>query len=156
MNQAPATELPPGDYYIGDPCYVMATDHDKWIDILEACDYFQEPYTDKGQTAVAFSPAWGDGVYLDQDGREYSVDAGLIGAVPVSLLDVSLEEIEERSLGHIVRFTEPFVCKADGAMLLFGHIAIDTDPVREEPNFNWGDPDFLGLDEEEEEIYEES
>ncbi len=148
LSQAPATELQPGTYFIGDPCYVMSHGNDEWVDIVEACDYWQEPYSDRGKTAVAFSTAWGDGVYIDAEGNEYSVDTGLIGAVPVELWSVSLDEIETRNLGQVVTFKEPFICQAGaGGVLMFGHIVIDTDPVSD------SDADFKY---ELEELYEES
>lgn len=156
LQQASAIELQPGTYFIGDPCYVMSKTHDSWVEKLESCNYFQEPYTERGKTAIAFSPAWGDGVYFDQDGWEYGVDAGLIGAVPLDLLDTSLEEIEERCLGRMVTFSEPFICTSDGGKLRFGHIVIDTDPELEEDRY-WEHDRFDELDEdEEEEIYEQS
>lgn len=120
-------KLAAGSYYIGDPCYVIGKNHADWCSILDASDYFKKPFTnEKQQTAVAFNTAYGDGEYTDKAGRQYGVDAGLIGAVPVEMLEVSVEEINKRKLGHIISFSTPFTCEESNGVLRFGHIKIDT------------------------------
>ena len=82
--------LDAGDYWLGDPCYVIR-DED-WMPWLEATDYTTEtnligeiPGTD--HSAVGFQTAFGDGIYpYTVNGKEVfelGVDAGLIGFVPV-------------------------------------------------------------------------
>ena len=82
--------LDAGDYWLGDPCYVIWDAH--WIPWLEATDYRNQtnligviPGTD--HEAVGFSTSYGDGVYpLTVNGEEVfqlPVDAGMIGFVPV-------------------------------------------------------------------------
>lgn len=79
--------VPAGEYWLGDPCYSVR-DED-WIPWLEAADYTNErvlwaqiPGTE--YWALGLSTQWGDGCYLDEQGNEYGVDAGLIGLVPVA------------------------------------------------------------------------
>lgn len=74
-------------FYIGDICYVLSDEvyHDVWGN--------QNSYQD-GRIQVgsyAFSvdrTAYGNGYYLDNNGKEYSVDAGVIGCVPFELIDM--------------------------------------------------------------------
>lgn len=91
--------LPPGKYWLGDPCYVIR-DED-WLPWLEETNYTKEdnlvgeiPGTK--YEAVGFRTAYGDGEYPVEveDSRGYSgrvywdeistcpVDAGMIGFVP--------------------------------------------------------------------------
>ena len=123
--------VPAGQYVIGDPCY--AVPDDDWLPLLESCDYFKSPigYVKDGIqkfAVLAFGTKWGDGCYRGTDGREYGVDAGLLGLVPVEIVkDLSEHE------GFIVTFNKPTLCMDDGSgKLRFGHIVIDTDPVEEE------------------------
>ena len=82
--------LDAGDYWLGDPCYVIRGEH--WMPWLEATNYSTEtnligeiPNTE--HKAVGFSTYYGDGVYpLIVNGEEVfslGVDAGMIGFVPV-------------------------------------------------------------------------
>jgi len=111
--------MPPGRYYIGDPCYSF-NDHATWLKVLGASEYFDLPYEQDGLTAIAFNTAYGDGTYLDQDGREYPVDAGMIGLVPVDMADCKPTGVYE------LIFTEPQKCYAEGGTLHFGEIVIKT------------------------------
>jgi hypothetical protein len=92
--------LPPGKYWLGDPCYVIR-DED-WVPWLEATNYTKEdnllgeiPGTE--HEAVGFRTRFGDGEYPveREDTSKYShsraywdevstcpVDAGMIGFVP--------------------------------------------------------------------------
>ena len=122
--------LPAGKYYIGDPCYVLGRPHSNWESVLDESNFFENPYINKGLTALAFGTAFGDGEYLDQDGRKYPVDAGLIGATPVKMATV------KKPTGvHLLEFLEPFLCTTDGAVICFGRIRIDTDPQGEDEDY---------------------
>ena len=128
--------LPAGDYYIGDPAYLLDYDENdfNWFHILEACNYFNEPYVKDGQTAVTFNTWIGDGIYADREGREYPVDTGSIAVVPVAMARLaprsrcSWKEENPPDLFHRVTFPEPFLCKReeDGGLLVFGGVEIDT------------------------------
>jgi hypothetical protein len=121
--------VPSGTYAIGDPCY--AVPNDDWADLLESCDYFQNPIgivKDGLQkfSVLGFGTKWGDGCYRGTDGKDYPVDAGLIGLVPV-------EMIKDFADCELITFEKDTLCVNDGSgKLRFGHITIDTDPNEEE------------------------
>lgn len=121
--------VPKGSYVIGDPCY--AVPNQDWGDLLLSCNYFESPigYVNHGMQkfpVLAFSTKWGDGSYHGTDGNEYDVDAGLLGLVPVELLDDLADH-------KIVNFSKDSLCIDDGSgKLKFGHITIDTDPTEAE------------------------
>lgn len=127
--------VPEGSYVIGDPCYAVP-DKD-WDDLLLSCNYFQNPIgcvKDGIQKfhVLAFSTRWGDGTYRGSDGNDYPVDAGLIGLVPVEMV----EDLAEHT---IVEFNRDTLCVNDGSgNLRFGHITIDTaveDEEEEDENY---------------------
>jgi hypothetical protein len=75
---------------------------------------------------AAHGTRWGDGCYWDNDGREYGVDAGLLGVVPVAYA-------EPNALNglHLVTFDRPFsitYSEEDEGTVSIGHIDIKTDP----------------------------
>lgn len=119
--------VPPGEYYLGDPCYSIGEDRDKWIDL---CDkwYIAEnkgsnPVAQSGDSFVlAFNTAYGDGSYPGSDGKYYCVDAGIIGLVPVEIADKGTDLVTK------ITFTEPTVCTSENGVLTFGSVVIDTDP----------------------------
>ena len=120
--------LPAGQYYIGDPCYVIGTkEHRDWIAILDKTNYFDgNVYELDGRKVWAHGTAHGDGCYTDNLGNAYGVDAGLIGAIPVELVD----DVEEaKRLGQIHDFEDDFACTYKNGTLNFGDLVlIDTDP----------------------------
>jgi hypothetical protein len=77
--------LPAGKYWIGDPGYVL-TDWDAYLD---DSDFEGGVYELNGALAMIFDTDHGDGGYEDQEGRVYGVDSGMIGAVPVSMVEDS-------------------------------------------------------------------
>ena len=127
--------VPKGIYVIGDPCYAVP-DKD-WLPLLETCNYFESPigYVKDGLqkfAVLAFGTKWGDGCYAGSDGNEYPVDAGLLGLVPVELVEALVDHDGDYD-GVIVKFDRDTLCVDDGSgKLKFGHITIDTDPVEEE------------------------
>lgn len=84
-----------GDYFIGDPCYAFSdVDHSFWMELLESCDFFNDlegkvQMFGKEWTVVASPTQYGDGVYDCDAGFEFPVDAGLIGVVPMELVDLT-------------------------------------------------------------------
>lgn len=117
--------VPAGNYALGDPCYtVSGTD---WSDLLESCNCFQDSPIGviDGHYVLSFPTHHGDGVYRDNFGYSYPVDAGMIGLVPI-----------EYSLGG--KYTRQVVFDSDvtayvsGSVLVFGDIRIDTNPNSEE------------------------
>lgn len=127
--------VPAGRYYIGDPCYAIANDHwGKWL--TNAClDSNEDNSMLTGNIvdsfdAYAFQTAHGDGAYYDQNGREYGVDAGLIGLVPYSYLEANNVEVKE--YWTFVTFDRPTECSSFKGTLSFGDIVINTDWDEEE------------------------
>jgi hypothetical protein len=128
--------MPAGVYYVGDLCYVMKDEEwDQFLDLTIKGSHlldgeFQFP---DGRRFATYGTAWGDGVYHDQHGHEYSVDAGLIGCILLSdIRAAKYENIQE--LGNIVEFTEDFETSgclkgrnSDGVISI-GPLRIDTDP----------------------------
>jgi hypothetical protein len=120
------TTLKKGVYFIGDPCYMF---DGSWGKILEGTDYFQaENQIINKKKVFCDGTAYGDGCYFDQDGNEYGVDAGLLGALPISLLKVDNKYTKDElsRLGRIVKFDADFDCESDKGVFDFGHIHIDT------------------------------
>lgn len=121
--------MPAGEYYIGDCCYVLREDQHKEFDwVGDFCEPFfasdDEKFKVLGEYVLAMSTKHGDGVYSDGKGNEYPVDAGLIGAVPVSLW-----KGDKPPFGcYLVKFTKDFICGDDRGLLWFGDLAIETDP----------------------------
>jgi hypothetical protein len=116
--------LPPGDYVIGDPCYQL--NDEQWDEVLDTSDHFHNPVGTftlnnggKGFT-VAFTTPFGDGLYADVDDRDYGVDSGTIGIIPVDQVD-NLDD----GCAHIVTFTSPFTCRMIKHTMMFGHVEID-------------------------------
>lgn len=129
--------LPAGRYYVGDLCYVIADE--KWDGV---CDYICSEHSGEGKTPdghpfVFSGTAYGDGVYADQFGNRYGVDAGIIGAIAVEHLDVS--EAEAESLGAIIDFVGPVDVTYEDGTITIGHVRINTgddssdDYVEDEP-----------------------
>jgi len=77
----------PGTYYVGDLCYVM---HPQWREVCNLMFATGDNSVLDGEFNLAngvrfalHSTAYGDGTYQDQEGRDYPVDAGLIGCIRV-------------------------------------------------------------------------
>ena len=137
MKNNNTAKMPAGEYWIGDLCYVLDNDWD------EVCNCLFPKKNDPDQSLesggfqlengvkfAVYSTAWGDGGYLDQNGKCYSVDAGVIGCVKVS----DLYKIGESpaSGGHVHTFTEDFETGYDNGTIFFGDIRIETDPQDDE------------------------
>jgi len=119
MRTSQGIKIPAGTYFVGDPCYSFDK---KWAAILEQTDFFEKPVAldESGKPfAVAFSTAYGDGTYLDRDGRRYIVDAGLLGLVLCGAEDNSPEYAGVKPVtfdgevscyveedGHVIVFTD--------------------------------------------------
>jgi hypothetical protein len=132
MKKTTERIMPKGKYYIGDLCYVM---HDEWDEVHKLL--FPEPidsstWTDgvftlkDGRKFAIYSTAYGDGCYLDQDGKEYGVDAGSIGCIKVSDIDQNNKE-NDIKLGHVHEFKSDFITDSDeDGNITFGDIVIKT------------------------------
>jgi hypothetical protein len=132
--------MPPGKYYVGDLCYVMT--NEEW---REFCDITLDGQKVKdgefefkdGRRFATYSTAFGDGVYHDQYGHSYSVDAGLIGCILVE--DIKADKYDNLlDLGAILEFDTEFVTSGGRGesgwegTIQFGYVYIETNPVEEE------------------------
>lgn len=124
--------IPAGAYIVGDPCYFVPDD--QWQPWLEAANY---TYPSRehvlhapvhGHPVVGVSTAYGDGVYVDEQGREYPVDAGLIGLTPIALAATDWR----RDLGHLVTFDTEIACRYDDGKIHLGPITINTGDEEED------------------------
>lgn len=148
--------LPPGRYFVGDPCY--AVPNDDWDEVLQATAYFgmfdwdsfhsgkrkylskteaDTMFSYKGYPMGASSTAHGDGLYEDQYGIQYPVDAGLIGVVH---MDYAGKSQDLEGSGRIVEFKDFFTIsyEEDEGTIVIGELRIKTDPD-EEPCFYCGE-----------------
>ena len=153
--------VPPGTYWVGDPCY--AVPDDQWQPLLDSCCYFgldpAEVDHDAGHPSpigtlpdghqiLAFGTAHGDGTYPDQIGRGYSVDSGMIGLTPETVITRPHTELQR--LGWWLTLTAPNTCETDGnGHLRFGSIRIDTNDDADyvwdataDDDDDWADPDW--------------
>ena len=112
--------IPAGRYYIGDPCYVV--ENSDWSAFLTALQ--------DGMPWRAFNPlafrTFGDGLFRDNQDREYSVDSGMIGIIPVQLMDATGNE----SGGQVLDFPHPFRCREHPQKnaISFGPVTIKVGP----------------------------
>lgn len=123
-----------GKYYVGDLCYVLTEANGwNWSSLLDATenlgvelphDETTGYYLYSGTKLFSSGTHYGDGSYPDQDGREYLVDAGIIGCIPIECIG----EKANTDGGHVINFSRAFSCyKCDSEGLIkIGHIQIDT------------------------------
>src|SRR5574344_170076 len=87
-------------FYIGDICYPLADT--QYEEMWGTEDYKDGEYTTKGHGWAVYGTAYGDGSYYG-GGYEFSVDAGVIGIIPLELI-TDEEKLEyARELGYIVK-----------------------------------------------------
>lgn len=147
--------LPAGKYFIGDPCYVIR-DED-WSDILDETRFFglyatekammEDDYSAKdeqngifkykGHKLAASSTAYGDGEYHSNVGTKFSVDAGLLAAVPMALVDMTAYGDTLEKLGAFVEMEEDFDVDYNDGVITFGHIEIYTGDEDPESENDW-------------------
>lgn len=110
--------LPPGTYYIGDPCYTI-DNRDTWLSYLNAWYADPEAFTNgDGNSRPAanmlnisvihpfennvdaacyiMSTGIGDGWWVDNDGVGYGVDAGVLGITPLPTPDCTEEYMRSK------------------------------------------------------------
>lgn len=126
-----------GTYYVGDLCYVL---HGEWDEVcdrtIEDSECLSGEFTlSDGRRFALYSTAYGDGVYNDNRGRPYCVDAGIIGCILLSDIDL-LDDRNFLSCGQVLEFPEDFTTsgsdeRSDG-VIRFGGVCIDTADHNEE------------------------
>lgn len=117
----------PGDYYVGDLCYVLRNEWDEVCSLtIKEHSCLDGVFTLANGTKFAtYGTAYGDGVYIDQKGHKYPVDAGLIGCVAVKDLDANILK-NNIHLGNIIKFDKPFTTNEDQGVIVIGNLSIDT------------------------------
>ena len=143
-----AYKIKAGNYYIGDPCYVMATE--VWS---ELCDQFGDDNTLAKPGMVLLPTAYGDGEYRDNSDRLYFVDSGTIGAVRlgdhIDDMDIlSLITVNE-DYAYIIKFVKDFTISSKDGVLKFGRLTIDTNGEEEEEEDEYEEYEWEGEDENE-------
>ena len=115
-----------GTYYVGDLCYVMHSEWDEVCALLFADN--EGVFTLKdGRRFAIYKTAYGDGVYADQFGNSYPVDAGNIGCIRVE--DVADPQQAWLEGMNVIAFDQQFYTDKDGSVISIGNIDIDTDPT---------------------------
>jgi len=114
-----------GTYYVGDLCYVLSDRWDEFCDLTIAKDgVLDGTFVMKdGTLFYTHCTMYSDGTYSDQLGREYSVDAGLIGVVAIDDIDEDPNAIDG---GNVITFDKAFECSYKDGVFYIGDITIDT------------------------------
>jgi len=124
-----------GDYYVGDLCYVL---HEEWDDVCRllfagrddhGCNQGEFNLPD-GRRFAIYNTAFGDGVYYDQNGRSYGVDAGSIGCILLSDIDLNHPD-NFTGDGQSITFDKDFYTGKLDSKIMFHDISIETNPVYE-------------------------
>lgn len=127
--------FPAGDYYIGDPCYLIP--RKDWDGVIKSTNYFGEGslpqpnfddgvYSWNGKRCFASYTAHGDGIYTNpRKTLTIGVDSGTISIIPVDRAD------EPKTMtffiyGNHVRFPKEFSVWEENGVFHFGKIKIDT------------------------------
>ncbi len=121
--------LPPGKYWLGDPCYVIR--EEDWMPWLEATNYTKEDnllgeIPGSEHEAVGFRTRYGDGEYpVEREAQGHywdeistcPVDAGMIGFVPFDY------EPKPRlqALVNLVEFSHHTTVRCDEGDIQFYH-----------------------------------
>lgn len=133
-KDTPIEVMPAGVYYVGDLCYVL---HDEWDEICNWSFPSDGSFAGKGRQGVGqlkdgrsfalFSTAYGDGCYADNQGREYGVDAGLIGCILVSSINLNNPQNGHGLKGgNVIYFSDPFNVGSTDGRISFGDVVINT------------------------------
>lgn len=97
-------KAPAGTYYIGDLCYALSDEiYDKIFGLYEYESGIYK-HTNGKDFFLVDQTSYGDGCYTGSDGKEFCVDAGIIGICPTSLAEKDCDG------GHIYTFTTDFLC----------------------------------------------
>lgn len=124
-------KLTAGKYVIADPCYVL--DYDVYDRLLAETDYFAMDSVNRGGVMIdsaskkyfaVFSTKYGDGLYRDNKGFKYGVDAGCIACIPVEMCDRG----EDGEYINEVTFDRDFDVRYEDGLIIFGDVIINTDP----------------------------
>lgn len=150
--------LPPGKYYIGDPCYAFPDVGPREFLWQDVCEIMEDSMNSGQNHSIcdipdvlfwAASTRYGDGVYygsLDLKSPknpgeirvtdcEFSVDSGLLGIMPWETVEfLDRKDFDPEKVGIVVEFDKPFDIMMDeeSGEFEFGCVYIDTDDVEED------------------------
>lgn len=119
-------KFPAGTYFVGDIGQV--TSHETWTQFICRKDepeflrkYKGDTFRYKDIPVAMYSTFHGDGVFEDQDGREYAVDSGTVGCIPLTAVE------GDTGFGQVIDFPEQFTCakRKDGTIRI-GNVIINT------------------------------
>ena len=117
--------MPAGQYYFGDPCYVI---NEGWLPLLNDTDYLED-FSTTERVLRAGSTAHGDGLYGGMGilrNNMFAVDSGSLGFVPVDEMEVSTLDAER--MGTLVSMQEPFTFGVErGVYYVNGNVVVYTD-----------------------------
>lgn len=100
--------LPPGDYYVGDPCYVIDP-WDEWLEVfLDHTDDYGVIANFRGEPCFVAYTKHGDGAYRGDPSGFFLVDSGTIACIPLEILT----EVDEAG-GEIWTFESEFEASRD-------------------------------------------
>lgn len=128
--------MEPGEYFVGDLCYVMEADWDEFCAItMPEGQCLDGEFTLSDGRKFSFSrTAYGDGSYEDQWGNSYDVDAGLIGCIKIKDIKPEMPLDRIKTYGSIFTFAEPFEVEGSNSgdpwdgVIVISNVYIDTDP----------------------------
>lgn len=140
-------------HLVGDPCYFLHTVEPKGLPHMEGqwvqgfcstlseeskAEDFSGHFDYQGHTIFVHGTAHGDGFYEGSDGRSYPVDAGIIGVIPVALIeeDVVQEMLNGEDVRAVAMTNEQLLATEyhDGTFIIEhseGSLQIETDPEEE-------------------------
>lgn len=128
-----------GEYYIGDPRYVFNASWDSVLQQTNSLSSNEETFIGRHKVAGG-DTAYTDGVYYDQDGRQYAVDSGILAIMPAVLLNkdkVSTKiDIQQSNFMHIVKFENDFEVEVENGVFTFGSVVINTHDESDKDAFN--------------------
>lgn len=107
-----------GIYYVGDLCYVASRE---WREICDLTTSSREGVfaLKDGRKFAMLNTMYGDGVYYDQNKKEYSVDSGTLGCMLLSECEpIPLD------LGQEIHFKEDFEVTKRGGVINFGDVVV--------------------------------
>ena len=122
-------------FYVGDICYVLA---DNVYDGVWGKNGYEDGEFIVPKTGLKFAvagTAWGDGYYQGSNGKEYPVDAGVIGIVPLELV----EKVRGLANGSVHECAGEAIMKAEGGKFSFtlpDKTIIDIDTAEENDDDN--------------------
>ena len=130
-------------YYVGDMGYV--TSPDEWEsycisvpvrqellrqydeEVIEKEHYFNG---DENKVFYAFSTAYGDGAYVDNSGRRYTVDSGGLGCIDSRYITDKgkLKDVISKGQAHLIEMEELYPERVDwqAGTIIFGDVIIQT------------------------------